>query len=58
MTTTTVEDRDVYYYYSYVLLAFGAGEMEYQHMALGTRFKSRRVSDEFEWPACDKSKVS
>ncbi len=58
VTTTTVEGRAVYFYYSYLLLAFGSGEIEYQHMELGIRFKARKVSDDFEWPSCDKSKLS
>jgi len=57
-TTTSVEGSDAYYYYSYVLLAFSGSEMEYQHIGFGTLFKARRVSDDFEWPGCDRSKVS
>ena len=53
-TATTINGRSAYSYKSYVLLGLEGGEMRYRHVQTGLHFISRKVSVEFDWPACDK----
>jgi hypothetical protein len=57
-TATAIDGHPADQSNAYRVLEFGGGEVAYQHVEKGIRFKARKVSDDFDWPACDRDRLS